>query len=150
MLLAKDVMSTDVITVKKDLSLRDLSNKFIEHQVNGFPVVNDEGKLIGMVTENDLIEQNKNLHIPTVIALFDGVFYLESEKKFEKEVQKLSATTVNDIFNSKVITTTSDASLSQVATLMAENNVHTIPVVESDNLLGVIGKVDIIRGMAQE
>ncbi len=150
MLTAKDVMSKNVITVKKSLSLRDLSNKFIEHKVNGFPVVDEDGKLIGMVTENDLIEQNKNLHIPTVIALFDGVFYLESEKKFEKEVQKLSATTVNDIYNPKVITTTSDASLSQVATLMAENNTHTIPVIESGNLIGVIGKLDIIRGKAQE
>ena len=78
---AKEIMTKEVITVKKDLSIKELSRRFVEKKVNGMPVVENEGRLIGVVTQNDLVEQSKNLHIPTVIALFDAVLFLEREKK---------------------------------------------------------------------
>ena len=70
MQIAKDIMTQNLITVKKDLPIKELSKIFIEHKINGIPVVDNNGKLIGIVTEEDLIDQNKNLHIPTVISLF--------------------------------------------------------------------------------
>ena len=98
MITAKDIMSNQVITVTKDTSIKELSDLFIKHKVNGFPVVDEKDQLIGMVTEKNLIEKSKNLHIPTVIALFDAVIYLESGKKFEEEVKRFNATKVEDIF----------------------------------------------------
>lgn len=144
---AKDIMSKKVVTVKKDLAIKDLSKLFIEHNVNGLPVVDDDGKVVGIVTQSDLIEQNKNLHIPTVIALFDAVLFIESEKKFEADVKKLTGTRVEDIYTSKAVTVSTDTRLDDIITLMAEKNIHTIPVVEGDELVGVIGKLDIIRGL---
>ncbi|MGP0564667.1 CBS domain-containing protein [Nitrospina sp. 32_T5] len=149
MLKARDVMTSKVVTVKKDLTLRELSNLFLAHRVNGFPVVDDDGTLIGVVTEKDLIEQNKNLHIPTVIALFDAVIYLESDEKFEKEVKRFTGTRVEDIFQQDVLTVEPDTDMNEVATLMANHDIHTLPVVEDGKLVGVIGKVDVIKCMSE-
>ena len=82
---AKEIMTKEVITVKKDFSIKELSRRFVEKKVNGMPVVENEGRLIGVVTQSDLVEQSKNLHIPTVIALFDAVLFLESEKKLNRK-----------------------------------------------------------------
>lgn len=147
---AKDIMTRKIITVKKDLPIKDLSKIFIESRVNGIPVVDNNDKLIGIVTENDLIDQNKNLHIPTVISLFDAVIYLESDKKFTEDVRKLTGSTVGDIYTSKVITITPETSLNDCATIMAEKNIHTLPVLENGKLVGIIGKIDLIKGLAQE
>ncbi len=142
-------MTPEVITVTKTTSIKNLSDLFIKHRVNGFPVLDEDDQLIGIVTEKNLIEQNKNLHIPTVIALFDAVIYLESGKKFEAEVKRFNATQVKDIYTSNVVTVSSDTSIHEIASLMAEKSVHSIPVVDGKNILGIIGKLDIIKGLAQ-
>lgn len=149
MISAKDIMTEEVITVTQNTTIKNLSDLFIKHKVNGFPVLDENGQLIGIVTEKNLIEQNKNLHIPTVIALFDAVIYLESGKKFEEEVKHLNATLVKDIYTSNVVTVSSDANINEIASLMAEKSVHSIPVVDGKKILGIIGKLDIIRGLAQ-
>lgn len=141
-------MTRHVITVKPDLSIQELSQLFIEHSKNGFPVVNDSGRVIGVVTEKDLIDQNKQLHMPTVIALFDAVIYLESADKFEQEVKKFTGTKVEDIYSSEVYSVLPDTPISDVATLMADKDIHTLPVLDGDKLVGILGKTDIIRGMS--
>jgi CBS-domain-containing membrane protein len=149
MITAKEIMTQEVITVTKSTSIKNLSDLFIKHKVNGFPVLDEDDQLIGIVTEKNLIEQNKNLHIPTVIALFDAVIYLESGKKFEEEVKRFNATQVKDIYTSNVVTVSPDISIHEIASLMAEKSVHSIPVVDGKNVLGIIGKLDIIKGLAQ-
>ena len=145
---ARDIMTQDVVTVNKDQPISDLSKLFIENHFNGVPVLDDSGKILGVVTQGDLIEQNKNLHIPTVIALFDAVLFLESEKKFESDVKKLTGSKIEDIYHSSLITVSPDADLSEITTLMAENDVHTLPVLDGDKLVGIIGKKDVIRALS--
>jgi len=149
MITANQIMTENVLTVTKNTSIKDLSDLFIKHKVNGFPVVGDEGQLVGIVTEKNLIEQSKNLHIPTVIALFDAVIYLESGKKFEDEVKRFNATQVKDIYTPNVVTVSPEAGINEIASLMAEKSVHSIPVVDGKKILGIIGKLDIIKGLAQ-
>jgi len=149
MITAKEIMTEEVITVTKNTSIKNLSSLFIKHKVNGFPVLDEDKQLIGIVTEKNLIEQNKNLHIPTVIALFDAVIYLESGKKFEEEVKRFNATQVKDIYTSNVVTVSPDTSIHEIASLMAEKSVHSTPVVDGNTILGIIGKLDIIKGLAQ-
>ena len=144
---ARDIMTTNVVTVKKDQPISDLSKLFIENHFNGVPVLDDAGKVIGVVTQSNLIEQNKNLHIPTVIALFDAVLFLESEKKFESDVKKLTGSKIEDIYHKKPITVSPDTDLSEITTIMAEKDVHTLPVLEDDKLVGIIGKKDVIRAL---
>jgi len=150
MITAKDIMSSNVVSVTPRLSVKELADLFLKHEVNGFPVVDDAGKVIGVVTEKDLIEQNKNLHIPTVVSLFDAVIYVESEKKFEEELKKFTGTCVDDIFTREAVTVSPDSPVSEVAALMADKNIHTLPVVDGENLAGVIGKLDVIRGLSRK
>ncbi len=150
MITVKEIMTKEVLTVTRETSIKELSDLFIKHRVNGFPVVDGTGQLTGIVTEKNLIEQSKNLHIPTVIALFDAVIYLESGKKFEEEVKRYNATRVEDIYTKAVVTISPDTGIHEVASLMAEKSVHSIPVVEGKTILGIVGKLDVIKGLARE
>ena len=87
------------MTVNKSLSIKELSKLFIENRFNGIAVRDYNDNVIGVVTQGDLIVQNMNLHIPTVIALFDAVLFLDNEKKFESNTKKLTGTTVEDIYH---------------------------------------------------
>ena len=95
-----------------------------------------------------MIEQNKNLHIPTVIALFDAVLFLESEKTFESDVKKLTGTTVENIYHKYAISVSPNTDINEINTLMAEKDIHTLPVLDCDKLVGIIGKRDVIHAMA--
>ena len=150
MITVKEIMTKEVLTVTRETSIKELSDLFIKHRVNGFPVVDGTGQLTGIVTEKNLIEQSKNLHIPTVIALFDTVIYLESGKKFEEEVKRYNATRVEDIYTKAVVTISPDTGIHEVASLMTEKSVHSIPVVEGKTILGIVGKLDVIKGLARE
>jgi CBS domain-containing protein len=145
---AEEIMTRKVVTVNKNLTIKELSKLFIENRFNGIPVTDDDDNLIGIVTQGDLIEQNKNLHIPTVIALFDAVLFLESEKKFESDVKKLTGTTVEDIYHKDAISVSANADINEITTLMAEKDIHTLPVLDGKKLVGIIGKRDVIRAMA--
>jgi CBS domain-containing protein len=149
MLKAKDIMTRDVITVKPATTIEELAHIFIEKKVSGAPVVDDNGDVIGIVTENDLISQNKRLHIPTVVRLFDAFIMLESPSKIEKEIKKMAAVTVSDICVRDVITVAEDTAVEDIATIMSEKKVHLIPVVEGKKVRGIIGKMDIIKGMVK-
>src|SRR6266568_6861887 len=98
MLTAAEIMTREVVTVTRETSIRELAKIFAERGISSIPVVDEAGKLIGIVTETDLVEQDKSLHIPTVVSIFDWVIYLESDKRFEKELQKMTAQTVGEIF----------------------------------------------------
>jgi CBS-domain-containing membrane protein len=150
MITASDIMTREIISVKKDTPIRVLAELFASKHISSFPVVNDSGDLIGIVTETDLIEQDKNLHIPTVISLFDWVIYLESEKKFEKELKKMTGMTVGDIYSERVTSISPETPLSQIADIMSADKIHTIPVVLDKKVVGMIGRIDLIRTMVEK
>jgi CBS domain-containing protein len=145
MLTARDIMSNEVVTVTEEASVKELARILAIHQISGVPVINDQGGLVGVVTESDLIFQTKKVHIPTVITILDSVFYLENPHKMGDELKKMAAVKVADILTSSPVTVNEDTTLDEIATLMAEKNVHTLPVMRDDVLVGVIGKKDIIR-----
>lgn len=147
MLKAKDVMTKDVVTVSPETSVRDLALLFSERRISSVPVVDASGDLIGMVSESDLIEQDKNLHIPTVVSIFDWVIYLESDKRFEKELQKMTAQTVGEIFSEEVFTVGPEAPVSEVADIMSSKKVHAVPVVEGRRVVGMVARIDLIKTM---
>ena len=148
MLTAKDIMTKNVITVKPDTSIEELASLLVENRISGAPVVDDAGNLYGIVTENDLISRDKRLHIPTVVSFLDAAIYLESSKKFEREVKRLTATKVGEICTRKVVTVAEDASITDIATIMAEKKVYLLPVVRSGKVLGIVGKRDIVKAAA--
>lgn len=138
-------MSRDVVKVTKDTTVKELAHLLTEKNISGVPVVDEGGRLIGVVTESDLIDQNKKVHIPTVISVLDSFIYLENPDKMEQEMRKIAGATVADIFSQKVQTVSPDTQLDELATIMSEKNIHTLPVIENKEIVGIIGKRDIIR-----
>lgn len=149
MLKVRDIMTADVVSVKKETTIRDLAELFTARRVGSVPVVDQNGDIIGIVTESDLIEQDKSLHIPTVISLFDWVLYLESDKKFEKELQKMTGQTVGDIYVETVETVTPDTPVNVVADIMSSKKLHAVPVVDGRRLVGIVSRIDLIRTMVK-
>jgi len=149
MLKAKDFMTKDVITIKADATVEELARLLIEHRISGVPVVDDKKRLIGIVTENDLISQNKRLHIPTIIRLFDA-FIVFGSGRLEEEIKKMAATTVSDICTKKIVSITEDTLLSEAATIMSEKNIHLLPVLRGDIIVGIVGKADIVKAISGE
>ena len=149
MLTAKEIMTKDVVTVKPETSIEELSSLLVQNGISGVPVVDSSGALYGIVTENDLISRNKRLHIPTVVSFLDAAIYLESSKKFEQEVRRLAATKVGDICVRKVTTITEDTTVTDIATIMAEKKAHLLPVVKNGKIVGIVGKRDVVKAVAR-
>lgn len=146
MLNATDIMTKDVITVKTDTTIEALARLLIDHKISGTPVVDDDDKLIGIVTENDLIKKNKRFHIPTIVRLFDAYFLLDSAK-VEDEIKKMVATTVGEICTRKVTSISEDTTLEDIATIMAEKHIHLLPVLRDGKVVGIVGKADVVKSM---
>ncbi|MBE9487002.1 MAG: CBS domain-containing protein [Desulfuromonadales bacterium] len=147
MLTAREIMSREVMTVTTDTSLKELARKFVETRYGNMPVLDSSGKLVGVISETDLVEQQKPLHIPTVMALFEGVFYLDSEKSFKAQVDRVTATTVGELCNKPAVVCTPETSLREIAGLMSKHKVHLLPVVEAGKMIGVVARLDLIRAI---
>ncbi len=142
---AAEIMTKDVITVTPETTVIELARLLASNSISGAPVLDLSGNLLGVVTENDLIDQKKKVHIPTVLTILDSVFYLENPDKMEKEMKKMAGATVGDIYSKKPRTVVEETLIDEIATLMSEKDVHTLPVMRGDTLVGVIGKKDIIK-----
>jgi CBS-domain-containing membrane protein len=149
MLKAKDIMTKDVITVKADTTVEEFARILMQNHISGAPVVDAHKRLIGIVTENDLISKNSRLHIPTILRLFDAYIPLGTSK-LETDIRRMTANTVHDICTKEVVTVDSEASVEYIATLMTERKIHLLPVLKEGKLAGIIGKKDLIKGFADE
>ena len=150
MLTAKDIMTRDVLVVKPDTSIEELSSLLVKNEISGVPVVDESGALYGIVTEKDLISRNKRLHIPTVVSFLDANIYLESSKKFEQEVKRLTATRVGDICARKVVTIAEDTTVVDIATIMSEKKVDLLPVLKAGKVVGIVGKRDMVKAVIRQ
>lgn len=149
MQVAQEIMSREVVTVGPEMPVEKLAALLWEKRISGAPVVDEAGRLVGVVTESDLIDQAKKLHIPTAITILEAVIFLERAQKVEQEVNKMAGSRVRDICTSNPVTVTLDTPLDEIATIMAEKHLHTLPVMDNGRLAGVIGKSDIIRTLAR-
>lgn len=150
MLHAKDLMSANVIAVTLDTDIRELAKLLAANRISGAPVLDGAGRLAGVVTESDLIFQNKKVHIPNAFAILDSFIFLEDPEKMERELMKMAGSKVADICTADPVTVREDTPVEEIATLMAEKKVHTLPVLDGNGqLVGVIGKADLIRMIAE-
>jgi len=145
MLKAKDIMTRAVITVSPDMEIVNAAKILLENRINGAPVLDETGKLVGILCQSDLIAQQKKLPIPSFFTFLDGLITLTSMKQLEKQVQKIAAVTVAQAMTPNPVTVKPDTDIEAVAALMVDQSFHTIPVVEEGVLLGIVGKEDILK-----
>jgi len=143
-------MTTEVLTVSPETSIADLSKTLENRQIGGVPVVAKDGRLVGVITQSDLVDRARDLEMPPAINILDFHIYLQIPSHLLQRVEKLLGTTVGDCMTKDPVTVAPDAPVSQIAGLMAKQQVHTIPVVQGGKIVGIIGKMDLVRAMVQE
>ncbi len=150
MLKVKDIMTRDVKTVSPETEITQAAKLLLSERINGVPVINKAGELVGILCQSDLIAQQKSIPIPSLFTLLDGYIPLTLLTRLDKEVEKIAATTVKNAMTPDPITVDSDTDIEKVAFLMVEKNYHTLPVVDSGRLVGIVGKEDVLRILLSE
>jgi CBS domain-containing protein len=145
----REYMDDDPATVKLDTTAEDVAKLLGEHELHGVPVVNDAGRCLGIVTENDLVmaDEEGDLHIPHYIELFGGLVFLESVRGFEKRLKKAMAATAKDMMTADPTTIGPDADVHDAARLISSSGHNRLPVVEHGRLVGVITRADVLRAL---
>ncbi len=147
-MLARDIMNKNVITVLEDTMIEEVADILTKNRISGLPVVNKAGKLVGMVTEGDLLHKEINPRTPGYLNILGALIYIGGVDKYKEDLKKLAATRTSEIMTTDVITVSGDAKVEQVAAMMVNHNIKRLPVIENDALIGIISRADIIKTMA--
>jgi len=147
MLIVADIMTKDVVSIKGTTTVREMAAIFDDRNFGTLPIVDDAGNLAGIVTASDLVEQDRPLHMPTVISLFDWIIPLGGEGSLQRELNKITAQTASELASTDVVTVTPSDPVSTVAEIMSSKKLHALPVVEGKKLVGMVSRIDIIRSM---
>ncbi|MGM0502812.1 MAG: CBS domain-containing protein [Bacillota bacterium] len=145
---ASEIMTTDVITVSKEDTVKEVAKILTKEDISGVPVVED-GELVGIVSEGDLVAHDKKLHFPNYVYFLDSVFYLESFEKFEQDLKKVAAVKIKDIMTEDVVTISPDTTVEDIATLLSEQGINRLPVMEDGEMKGIVSRADIVRYMSE-
>jgi CBS domain-containing protein len=145
MITARDIMTTQLITLTPEIDFTSAAKILLDNNINGAPVVNESGELVGLLCQSDLVAQQKRLPVPTLITLLDSYVQLTSTKQLEKQARKIAALTVGEAMTSNPVTVKSGSTIETIAALMVDNCMHTLPVVDEGKLVGIIGKEDVLR-----
>ncbi|MBE3092027.1 MAG: CBS domain-containing protein [Candidatus Atribacteria bacterium] len=124
---AKDIMTKDVVTVTKDDTLDEVAELMISKRITGFPVIED-GKIIGIITSDDLFMVMDMIKTGEVLK----------DNSTDDALPKVSFA-----MSTEVITVSSKADLDEIITLMKYRNVRTLPVVNKNEMVGIIGRRDV-------
>ena len=147
--LVRQVMTTDVLTFHRDDTVEAAAKALSDRRLGGAPVVDDDGVLVGLLEDDDLIVQDSRLHYPTVISLLGGYIELPSSvSRFEADLRKAVGATVADVMDTDPATCTGDDTLETVATVMHERGVSRLPVVDPHGkVVGIVSRGDIVRAI---
>jgi CBS domain-containing protein len=149
--LVSEVMTTDVLTFGPDDNVAEAMQILVERGIDGAPVVDADGAVVGMLSTADLIVQESRLHFPTVISLLGATLELPSSKRhFDDDLRRVLGSTVREVMQADPITIGADDTVEEAATLMHDHDVSRLPVVADAGLAGIVARVDILRGILAE
>jgi CBS domain-containing protein len=146
----RDIMDPDPTTVRPDTPVEDVVATLRRHEMPGVPVVDSEGRCVGIVTEADLVlpDEEGDLHIPHYINLFGGTVFLEPLGRFETRLRKAFASTAEDMMTRDPDTVSPDTSAREAARIIHESGHNRLPVVENGRLVGVVTRLDVLGALA--
>jgi CBS domain-containing protein len=146
---AADIMIRNVRTVTSDTNMEQLFECFRKRTCSGFPVVNEDGVLIGIITENDLSKYLEK-YLPPSFSSFNTIINIGPGQSPTSNVLNIEDTTVGSIMTKKVYTAVADTPISSIARLMMDKNINHVPVVDENNrVIGIISRNDIIKSLAK-
>lgn len=146
-----EVMSHDPIVVRPETPLNEAIQILAEKRISGLPVVNDAGKLVGIISEADLMWQETGVTPPAYIMILDSVIYLQNPAQYERDLHKALGQTVGEVMSSDPVTVSPDKSLKEAAKLMHDREVRRLPVIDTEGkIIGILTRGDVVRAMAAE
>jgi CBS domain-containing protein len=147
----RDVMTTEVVTFFPDEFIESAAVRMVEAGVDAGPVVDDDGRVVGVLSTADLIVREGRMHLPTVISLLGATIELPHQKRqFDDDVEKSLGSTVAEVMADEPRTCGPDDTLETAATLMHEHDVSRLPVVDAEGgLVGIVARGDILRAAVQ-
>ena len=146
---AREIMETNVITIKRETTIEEIAHVLTDNNISGVPVVDDNNKVIGMVTEKDLLYKDIEPRFPAVVELLGGLIFVKGVRHYNEELRKLVATKAEDIMTKGVISINGDAEVEKIAEIMVEKDINRIPVVEDGKIIGIISRADIVKYIAK-
>jgi CBS domain-containing protein len=150
MLQARDIMTQEVITIAPEASVEELARLLESRKIGGVPVVEADGRLVGVVTQSDLVKRSRDLELPPALNILDLHMFIETPAGFKRRLEKMLGDTVREVMTPEPITITPGTPVQEIAALMDRKKVHTLPVVEQGKLVGIVGKMDLIRSLARQ
>lgn len=148
----RDVMTAKVVTLRPDQTFEAAADALADHKIGAAPVVDADGKLVGMLRDEDLIISEANLHAPTWFNFLGAEFPMPGQnKRFEEELQRMVAANVEQLMHTEFVSCSPDDTLADAATKMADDDSSHLPVVDgAGKLVGIIARGDVVRRVAQE
>ena len=143
----RDIMTAEVVVAEPDTSVNLVARLMAGRDISGVPVVED-GRLVGIVTELDLIVRNTRLEPPAFFALLDARIPLETPTHYRERIRHMLGTLARDVMTEKVVSVGPDEELESLAAIMVKQRVNPLPVVEDGRLVGIVSRSDIIAMMA--
>ncbi|MBE9053773.1 CBS domain-containing protein [Nostocales cyanobacterium LEGE 11386] len=144
-----DVMSRDPIVVRPETPLKEAIQTLAEKRIGGIPVVDDVGKLVGIISETDLMWQETGVTPPAYIMFLDSVIYLQNPATYDRDLHKALGQTVGEVMSKNPVTISPDKTVKEAAQLMHDRRVHRLPVLDSaGQVVGILTRGDIVRAMA--
>lgn len=143
----RELMSSPAVTVSPATKVQELARIMREGPFSGVPVVDEEGTLLGVVTELELIERNAPLREPRYLAVLSGLIpvSLDEYRHYREQVGLVLATNASELMDDEPATIGPDASLEKLLTIMREPEQTMVPVVEGDRVIGVVTRTDVVR-----
>ncbi|MCL5961905.1 MAG: CBS domain-containing protein [Chloroflexi bacterium] len=145
-----EIMTKNVMAAEPDDKVVDVAKVMLKNGISGVPVVDESNRVIGIITEADLVVRNAYVHFPTFLQILDSRIYLQSPRHFEEELRRALGTTAADVMTREVHTIDADAEVRALATLMVEEKVNPVPVTHEGKLVGIVSRADIIRFMVEQ
>lgn len=145
---AKDIMTTDVIVANKNDIIANVANLLIKEKIGGLPVVDEENKVVGIISETDIMKKESHVDSPRMLNFIQGIIFLDDMKKFEDEMRAIAVYKVEDLMSKDIITVNENDTFDYVANVMINKSINRVPVVDENNFLkGIICRYDIIKAM---
>jgi len=142
---AKDIMTQNVITVHKNATIKEIAKTLIDHDISGVPVVEDDGTLIGIVSEGDLLHKETFPKTPDYVNILGAIVFYHGVQRFNADLKKLLAEQAITIMTYKVFTVSEEVDIGEIAQLMLEHGIKRIPVLKNNKIVGIVSRSDIVR-----
>jgi len=144
-MIIKDIMTTNVMTVNENDTIERCANLMIKNNLSGLPVVNDEGDVLGIVTEGDLIRRRSNVQTPAYLELLGGIIYLDNPNSFLNDVKKAMGLSAKEIMTEDLVTIQQDQTVEDAANLLIQKQIKRLPVLnDHHDLVGILSRKDIM------